>query len=106
MGPVGKHGNRGEPVSVSTPPNAAILIGLHPWPPHAWELGRGRPGRRISGLAAKLCFSFLIHRVLPVLLVLLVPLAQEVPVYVHGDGFCAAFREDQSRLSIKKTNNT
>ena len=40
------------------------------------------------------------------LLVLLVPLAQEVPVYVHGDGFRAAFREDQSRLSIKKTDNT
>lgn len=29
----------------------------------------------------------------------------EVPVYVHI-GFCAAFREDQSELSIKKTNNT
>lgn len=63
----------------------------------------GGLGRRI--LAAKLCFSFLIHRVLSVLLVLLVLLAQEVPVYVHI-GFCAAFREDQSRLSIKKTNNT
>ena len=64
----------------------------------------GGLGRRI--LAAKLYFSFLIHRVLSVLLVLLVLLAQEVPVYVHIDGFCAAFREDQSRLSIKKTNNT
>ena len=57
-------------------------------------------------MAAKLGFSFLTCRVLPVLLVLLVPLGQEVPVYVHGDGFCTVFREDQSRLSIKKTNNT
>ena len=57
-------------------------------------------------MAAELGFSFLIRRVLPALLVLLVPLGQEVPVYVHGDGFCTVFREGQSRPSIKKTDNT
>ena len=41
--------------------------------------------RMILNLADEFCFSFLIHRVLLVLLVPLVLLVQEVLVYVHGD---------------------
>lgn len=62
----------------------------------------GGLGRRILGLADKLCFSFLIHRVLLVPLVWPVLLVQEVLVYVHGEDFCTTVREDQSTLYIKK----
>lgn len=41
--------------------------------------------RMTLALTDDISFSFLIHRVLPVLLVLLVLLVQEVLVYVHGD---------------------
>lgn len=43
--------------------------------------------RKHLGLADDVLFSFLIHRVLLVLLVLPVPLVQEVLVYVHGEDF-------------------
>lgn len=41
--------------------------------------------RMILNLPDEFCFSFLIHRVLLVLLVPLVLLVQEVLVYVYGD---------------------
>lgn len=80
VGPAGKHGNRGEPVSCPL-----MLVGF------TSDLSTpgncGGPGRKALDLAEDLRFSFPLHRVLLVLLVLPVPLAQEVLVYVYGEDF-------------------